>query len=63
MSKSAPLMFYRSSKSIWLDQLDSYFSLHNVPAGEQYSYCVAGLPEDIAVKVIDPGNNSYDDLK
>ena len=63
MSKPAPPMFYRSSPSTWLAQLDSYFALHNVPAEEQYSYCVAGLPEDIAVKVIDPGNNSYNDLK
>ena len=44
-------------------QLEAYFQTHKIDKTEFYSHCVSLIPEDIAVRVIDPANTDYDALK
>ena len=63
MSRPAPPLYYRTAPETWFKQLEAYFNLHKVDPNEFYSFCVSLLPEDIAVRVIDPTNADYDALK
>ena len=62
-TRAAPLLYYRSAPGVWFAQLESFFKLNGVKEDDRYHFIVAALPEDIAVRIINCGEQDYDALK
>ena len=54
--------YFSSNPAVWFMQLESYFELQKTDINSKYHHLISRLPEDIAVRVLDPNIKDYTTL-